>query len=133
MELTVSTPALFFPCISLLMVAYTNKFIAISKRIRDLHSEYIESPDDILHNQIVLFRKRLFLIRNMQITAIFSFLMCIICILLIFVGYINAAKVVFTICLLSFMLSLFMALREILISVNALDIQLTNFEFEHTK
>ncbi len=131
MELTVSTPALFFPCISLLMVAYTNKFIAISKRIRDLHSVYMESPDDILHNQIVLFRKRLFLIRNMQITAIFSFLMCIICILLIFVGYIPVAKIVFTICLLSFMLSLFMALREIMISVKALDIQLTNFEFEH--
>ncbi len=43
-EITISTPALVFPALSVLMLAYTNRFIAVSKRVRSLHGEHKNNP-----------------------------------------------------------------------------------------
>lgn len=62
MEITLTTPALLFPAISLLLVAYTNRFNTIGARIRTLHSQYKENHDCILVGQIESLRIRLYLI-----------------------------------------------------------------------
>jgi len=58
MDITLTTPALLFPAISLLMVAFTNRFNTIGARIRKLHSEYKENPDDVLIDQTDSLKKR---------------------------------------------------------------------------
>ena len=64
MEITLTTPALLFPAISLLMVAFTNRFNTIGARIRKLHSEYKNNQDDVLIEQIDSLRKRVNIIKN---------------------------------------------------------------------
>ncbi|NLD99070.1 MAG: DUF2721 domain-containing protein, partial [Fibrobacter sp.] len=66
MEITLSTPALLFPAISLLLLAYTNRFLALAALVRQLHGQYQQHPDDILFGQINNLRRRLKIIRNMQ-------------------------------------------------------------------
>jgi len=66
MEITLTTPALLFPAVSLLLVAYTNRFLALGSRIRSLHTQFKSTPDDLLEGQIIILRKRVVLIRNMQ-------------------------------------------------------------------
>lgn len=126
--LDISTPALFFPCVSLLMVAYTNRFIALSQRIRALHHHYQESPDDVIHEQIQSLRKRVSLIRNMQILAITSLFFCFVCMFLIFSKMFFFAEIIFTVSILFIIASLGFSLREIILSVHALDIFLDDFE-----
>ena len=77
MEITLTTPALLFPAISLLLVAYTNRFNTISARIRALYSQYKQDPDDILVGQIESLRKRVYLIRNMQAFGVASLFSCV--------------------------------------------------------
>ena len=75
MDLT--TPALLFPAISLLLLAYTNRFLAIATIIRQLHKMYLDNPKSILEGQIKNLRTRLFLIRSMQFFGVLSFFLCV--------------------------------------------------------
>lgn len=49
MDITFNTPALLFPAISLVMLAYTNRFLALATLVRALHAEYIKSESKILY------------------------------------------------------------------------------------
>ena len=69
MDITLTTPALLFPTVSLLMLAYTNRFLTIATIIRNLHDRYRESQSDNLLGQIANLRYRVYLIRNMQIAG----------------------------------------------------------------
>jgi hypothetical protein len=78
MDITINTPALLFPAISLIMLAYTNRFLALSNRIRTLHDEYlVQEKSHVIHGQIKNLRYRLNLIKNMQALGVLSFLSCI--------------------------------------------------------
>jgi len=124
MELTLTTPAILFPTISLLMVAYTNRFLTLAKRIRTLHETYKSSPNQILMAQISSLRRRVQLIRNMQALGLISLFLCVLCMFLLFSGNALAAKVVFGAGLLVLMLSLALSFREVQLSVQALNLAL---------
>ncbi len=128
MQITFATPALLFPAISLLLLAYTNKFLAIANLIRNLHDRYEKENQPILREQIVHLRKRLNLIRLMQAFAIGSFLMCFVCMFLLFWDKPAAATWVFVCSLLLMIVSLVMSLTEIWISAGALRLLLKDFE-----
>jgi Protein of unknown function (DUF2721) len=128
MQITFATPALLFPAISLLLLAFTNKFLAIANLIRNLHDRYEKENQPILREQIVHLRKRLNLIRLMQAFAIGSFLMCFVCMFLLFWGKPGAATWVFVGSLLLMIVSLVMSLTEIWISAGALRLLLKDFE-----
>ncbi len=128
MQLTFATPALLFPAISLLLLAYTNKFLAIANLIRNLHDRYEKDNQPILREQIAHLRKRLNLIRLMQTFGIASFLMCFVCMFLLFWGKQIAATWVFALALLLMMASLTLSLLEIWISAGALRLLLKDFE-----
>lgn len=72
MELTLTTPALLFPTISLLMVAYSNRFLTIAGRIRSLHETYKNTPSSTIKEQIKSLKIRLQLIKNMQALGVAS-------------------------------------------------------------
>ena len=128
MEITLTTPALLFPAVSLLLVAYTNRFLALGSRIRNLHALYRSTPDTNLEGQIVILRKRVVLIRNMQFLGVGSLFLCVLCMFLLFGGKLFIGKVIFG-CSLIFMLgSLGISLQEILISMEALKLELSDME-----
>lgn len=136
MELQLSTPALLFSAITLLMLAFTNRFLAIATLIRGLHKNYLKDPDqEIIVEQIHNLRRRLTLIKNMQLFGVFSFLLCVICMYLLFLGYTSAANWVFVISMLSLLVSLGISLIEIQISTKALNLELSDMEgiFEKRK
>jgi hypothetical protein len=128
MEITLTTPALLFPAISLLLVAYTNRFNTIGGRIRSLHSQYKEKPDDILVGQIESLRKRLYLIKNMQAFGVASLFLCVLCLFVLFAGEVFVGKIIFSSSLIFMMISLGLSFREILISVQALNLELSDMQ-----
>jgi len=132
MEINLTTPALLFPTVSLLMLAYTNRFLTIATIIRNLHDRYREDKNENLLGQIANLRFRVYLIRNMQIFGVLSLLMCVVSMFALFAGWIAAGKWSFAIALLLMIVSMLISLRELTISVGALDLLLTNLE-EHEK
>lgn len=128
--MTITTPALLFPAITLLMLAYTNRFLALSTLIRKLHSKYRQGLEDgnQLKDQIANLKKRMILIRRMQALGILSFFFCVLCMLLMFLEYTNWASAFFGISLVLLLVSLIFSFSEILISTRALEIELSNME-----
>lgn len=127
-DLTLTTPALLFSAISLLLLAYTNRFLALAALVRSLHAQYKERPDELLFGQIKNLKLRLSLIRHMQIYGITSLLLCVACMLLIYIGYMLVAIYVFGIALFLLISSLGISIWEIHISVKALNLHLSDLE-----
>ena len=128
MEITLTTPALLFPAISLLLLAYTNRFLAIASLIRNLHSKYQHDPTRIIEAQIKNLRLRVILIRNMQVLGVTSLLLCVVCMFILFAGKIIIGKWIFAISLTLLILSLTLSVIEVQISIKALNIQIGNME-----
>ena len=126
--LSLTTPALLFPTVSLLMLAYTNRFLTLATIIRNLYDRFHESADKNLLAQIENLRRRVYLIRNMQIVGVLSLLMCVVSMAAIFAGLMQAGAWSFGAALLFMMISLGMSLHELTISVGALDLLLTDLE-----
>lgn len=127
-ELTLTTPALLFSAISLILLAYTNRFLAYASVVRSLHEKFKQAPNQILLGQINNMRKRLRLTRSMQIMGISSLLLCVLCMFLIYVQWQTFAEVIFGIALILLIFSLATSIREIQISVKALDLHLSDME-----
>lgn len=127
-EISLTTPALLFPAVSLLLVAYTNRFNAISARIRAMSALYKATPSDTLLAQIRSLRKRVNVIRNMQAFGVGSLFLCVVCMFTLFSGELLLGKLVFGASLLSMLLSLSYSMWEILISVQALNLELNELE-----
>lgn len=128
MDISINTPALLFPAISLIMLAYTNRFLALSNRVRSLHDKYQTDADHIIHGQIKNLRYRLKLIKNMQALGVLSFLSCIFCMYTIYIEWMEVAHWVFAFALFSFALSLLLSLLEIQLSTKALELELSDME-----
>ena len=111
-ELTLTTPALLFSAISLIMLAYTNRFLAYAAVIRNLHDKYLEQMDDSLLEQIKNLKLRLNLTRWMQIFGITSLLLCVLTMFLIYVSLNVFAVWVFGIALVLLILSLMFLIKS---------------------
>jgi Protein of unknown function (DUF2721) len=128
MELTLTTPALLFPTVSLVLLAYTNRFLAVAGLIRKLAAEYQDKKDKKLADQIHSLRIRVRLIRDMQMLSIFALFLSVLSMFFIFEGNMVVAKYVFGVSLLSLLGSLALSMREIQISTRALAIQLKDID-----
>ena len=129
-EFTLTTPALLFSAISLILLAYTNRFLGYAALIRDLHAKFQLHQDEVLLGQIANLRRRLYLTKNMQIFGVSSLFLCVLTMFLIYTGYQNEAFWVFGVALLLLIVSLGLSILEIQISVKALDLHLSNMEGE---
>lgn len=125
MDISLTTPALLFPAISLLMLAYTNRFLTLATIIRGLHDRYQSQQDENLVLQIANLRYRVYLIRNMQIFGVLSLLFCVISMFALFAGWVAAGQWTFGVALILMMISMGISLRELQISVGALDLLLS--------
>lgn len=127
-QLTLTTPALLFSAISLIMLAYTNRFLAYAAIIRNLHDKYKHKKDSVLITQIKNIKQRLYLTRSMQIFGISSLLLCVLTMFLIYIQQHTIAVWVFGLALLLLILSLAFLIWEIQISVKALEHHISDIE-----
>lgn len=127
-QLTLTTPALLFSAISLIMLAYTNRFLAYASVIRSLHDKYKKEKDSVLMAQIKNIKTRLYLTRYMQIFGISSLLFCVLTMFLIYIQQQNVAVWVFGTALLLLIISLALLVVEIQISVKALEHHISDIE-----
>jgi amino acid permease len=129
MEISINTPALLFPAITLLMLAYTNRFLALASLVRKLHDEFLKQTDDQrLLKQINNLRTRISLIRYMQAFGVLSFVLCVVCMYVIVTGRQNMAHQIFASSLICLLVSLILSLIEIWKSTHALDLELSDIE-----
>ncbi len=131
--LTLTTPALLFSAISLIMLAYTNRFLAYAAVIRNLHDKYLEKRNDSLLRQIQNLKKRLQLTKWMQIFGISSLLLCVLTMFLIYVDEHIFATYIFGLALILLILSLALLIKEIHISNQALQHHIADIEEYLTK
>lgn len=127
-EITINTPALLFPAISLLMISYTTRFLHLANLIRNLHETKPAGTDELVSRQIHNLRTRLLLIRNMQAAGITSLLLCVICMFLLFANHLPGAQFCFGVALVFMIASLVLSLWEIWISVDAVNLHLKGMQ-----
>lgn len=132
MDITLTTPGLLFPAVSLLLLAYTNRFLTLATIIRSLYDRYHASRDENLLGQIENLRYRIRLIRNMQIYGVLSLIFCVVSMFCLFAGWVAGGQWSFAIAMLLMVASLGISLRELQISGGALDLLLRDME-EHKK
>lgn len=128
MEISLTTPALLFPAISLLLLAYTNRFLALASLIRTLHGQYQTRPDTLVFAQIANLQYRIRLVRHMQVFGVASLFLCVFCMFMLFIGLETTGKSLFGVSLILMSVSLAVSLREVQISVDALSLQLTDLQ-----
>jgi len=128
MTLALNIPALLFPAISLTMLAYNARYLAIASLIRNLHKEYQTSHEDVVAVEIRVLSKRLHLIRTTQGLAILSFIGCMLTMFLIYLEASQAANILFIASLMSMTSSLIILFIEIQVSMKALKIRLGNMK-----
>lgn len=119
-ELTLTTPALLFSAVSLILLAYTNRFLSYAQLVRQLRDRYVENPSDITEAQIENLRKRLNLTRTMQGLGIASLFLCVVSMFLIYIGLQLFSAYVFGLALILLIASLGVSFREIQISTRSL-------------
>jgi hypothetical protein len=133
MEISINTPALLFPAVTLLMLAYTNRFTTLATIIRHLHSQYQNERNENLLAQIANLRYRVHLIRNMQIFGVLSLLLCMVSMFALFEGWVAGGQWFFVAALILMIVSMLLSLRELQVSVGALDLLLSELEEGETK
>lgn len=124
MEIDLTTPALLFSAISLIMLAYTNRFLSYAQLVRVLKEQYVENPSSVKAAQIANLKKRLYLTRAMQVTGIGSLLLCVISMFFMYIQLHLASVYIFGLALILLIISLTISVYEIYISVKALEIHL---------
>lgn len=128
MDFSINTPALLFPAVTLLMLAYTNRFNTLAGIIRNLYKQYKADNDENLLAQISNLRYRVYLIRNMQIAGVLSLLLCMVSMFALFEGWTAGSKWSFVSALILMIISMLISLRELQVSVGALDLLLIDME-----
>jgi len=124
MQMDLTTPGLLFPAISLLLLAYTNRFVVLANVIRQLSALKDEDTRDLAHRQIENLRRRLMIIRLMQLFGVLSFVLCTLSMFALFIEWGPLGEMLFGISLLLLVLSLLFSLYEVQISTQAINIEL---------
>lgn len=129
MEIDLTTPALLFSAISLIMLAYTNRFLSYAQLVRTLKDQYRENHSAVTAAaQIANLRKRLYLTRAMQVTGIGSLLLCVVSMFLMYIQFYLISVYIFGLALVLLIISLGISVREIYISVKALELHLSDMD-----
>lgn len=124
MEITPTTPGLLFPAISLLLLAYTNRFVTLTGVIRQLGERSKQESNDLVLLQVENLRLRLKVIQWMQALGVLSFLFCTLSMFALFLSAVFTGQVLFGASLLLLSLSLLCSLYEVRISTRAIKLEI---------
>ncbi len=128
MEIDLTTPALLFSAISLIMLAYTNRFMSYAQLVRALKEPYRANHSSVTAAQIANLRKRLYLTRAMQVTGTGSLLLCVVSMFFIYIQLYLVSIYIFGLAMVLLIISLAISVYEIYISVKALEIHLDDMD-----
>lgn len=132
-DLPLSTPSLLFPAISLLMLAYTNRFLGLASVVRSLHAAWSTNHEPVLLAQIHSLKQRIKIIKFMQTFGVLSIMMCVVSMTLLFFGFQVGGQITFGVSLLLMLASLGLSLWEVQLSGRALDLLLSGVRCEDEK
>jgi hypothetical protein len=130
MTLSIETPALLFSATSLILLAYTNRFLTIAQIIRSLKKSYEDNHNKSILLEIKNLNLRLTLIRYMQLFGVMCLFLSVFAMLLLYIGQEKVGIYIFGASLLSLLISLGISFWEISISVRALRVHLQDLS-EH--
>lgn len=128
MEMTITTPSLLFPAISLLMLAYTNRFVVLTNVIRQLSNLEGAHSKNVVVRQIDNLRKRVQVIRQMQAYGVLSFVFCTMSMFALLLTWILVGQFLFAVSLILLVVSLLFSFYEVHISTTAINIELEKFD-----
>ena len=130
MNIDISTPALLFPAITLLLLAFTNRFVALATLARGLRQRYVDNPTPppTILSQIKNLKLRLLLIRNMQALGIGSFFCCVLSMVYMYFEKQQIGEYIFGASLFFLLASLSLSFWETQISTRALNLELSDLE-----
>jgi len=128
MNLSIETPALLFSATSLILLAYTNRFLTIAQIIRSLKKTYDQEESKLILLEIKNLNLRLTLIRYMQLFGVMCLFLSVFAMLLLFIGQQLTGIYLFGLSLLSLLISLGLSFWEISISVKALRLHLSDLK-----
>ncbi|MDO9270860.1 MAG: DUF2721 domain-containing protein [Methylobacter sp.] len=128
MDITITTPALLFPAISVLFLAYSNRFLAIASRIREQHNLFNKTQSPVAKKQIDSLRLRIRFIVAMQVLGVVGIICCTLAMGLIFYGLQYYGNITFGFSMMFIVLSLLASISELLLSTKALNIELEDME-----
>ena len=126
MNLPIETPALLFSATSLILLAYTNRFLTIAQIIRSLKKSYDQEENKTILLEIKNLNLRLTLIRYMQLFGVMCLFLSVFAMLLLFLSQSLIGIYLFGLSLLSLLISLGLSFWEISISVKALRLHLSD-------
>lgn len=129
--MTLTTPALLFPAISLLLLAYTNRFLVLAQLIRQLKQMDRDKDHGVIARQLAMLRKRIILTKRMQTFGVLSFFVCTLSMFALFLGWQATGVVCFGLSLVMLSVSLLYSLYEVVISTDAINVELEDFEERH--
>ena len=127
-ELTLITPTFLFSAVSLILLAYTNRFLAYTSLVRNLKVKYMENKSSVTKAEIENLKKRLKLTRLMKSYGVASLLLCVATMFLIYIGSQTVSVVIFAVALLFLITSLALSVWEINISSKSIQIHLSDME-----
>ena len=130
--MALTTPALLFPAISLLLLAYTNRFVVLANVIRQLSALEREDLQDLVVRQVANLRKRLGIIKAMQGFGVTAFLLCTVSMFCLFLGWMIPGEIAFAVALILLAISLILSLWEVRISTDAIMVELERLDRQHT-
>jgi hypothetical protein len=128
MEMTITTPSLLFPAISLLLLAYTNRFVVLTNVIRQLSSVENATSKVLVRRQIDNLRLRIQVIRRMQTFGVLSFVLCTLSMFALLMQWVIAGQLLFANSLILLVISLLFSFYEVNISTEAISIELEKFD-----
>lgn len=128
MDITLTTPALLFPALSLLLLAYTNRYLSLAALVRRLFDDHQATKSPKLLEQIGSLKTRLFLIKWMQTIGVLSMFLCTVTMLQIYINAVEWAHITFGVSLTMMIISLALSLIELHQSNAALHIMLSDLE-----
>lgn len=133
MEMTITTPSLLFPAISLLLLAYTNRFVVLTNVIRQLSGMENASSQVLVRRQIDNLHKRIQVIRRMQAFGVLSFVLCTLSMFSLLLHWYIAGQLLFANSLILLVISLLFSFYEVNISTEAINIELQKFNEQVTQ
>ena len=133
MTINIETPALLFSATSLILLAYTNRFLTIAQIIRNLKKNYDEDHSRSILLQIKNLNMRLTLIKYMQLFGVLSLFLSVFAMLLLYLQQAQIGIYLFGMSLLCLLLSLGISFWEISISVKALQLHLSDLSEKKKK
>lgn len=133
MEMTITTPSLLFPAISLLMLAYTNRFVVLANVIRQLSHLEDDTPKEVIVRQLDNLRLRISVIRLMQAFGVLSFVFCTLAMFSLLLGWYVLGQFLFASSLILLVISLLFSFYEVNISTKAINIELESFDAKMAK